>query len=194
MGEQTSYRRRFAVVISIPVLILLAQMNGFFGWSDLNSVHEDVDIATGRIRRTRYLLYGKISESVENSMITQSLSPERLAVAQPEWHRVNTFCGLNHVSPPPHYAFHGAIRTLDMLSDAYNLVFFTGGAKRQVAERVLQSWQSSQDYHDAADYVPAVYQKAIEYHMAGKTSMEADDLPRSQGVFTSRTGRRHEDD
>ena len=99
MGEATFHRRRWVlVIIGVPVLVFLVLMSGLVGWFDLNSVHEDVDIATGRIRRTRYLFYCKIRERIEDSIITKALPPDRLTSARPEWHRVNTFCGLNRLS------------------------------------------------------------------------------------------------
>lgn len=179
MGEATFHRRRWILaIIGVPVIVLLVLMSGLVGWSDLNSVHYDVDISTGRIRRTRYLFYCNISENIEDSVITKALPPDRLSIAQPEWHRVNTFCGVSRVSP--HHGFHGTLGDLRMLAEAQSWISFTDEAKQQVAERVLQLWRSSNRDYDAGEYIMAVYQKADEFHVNGKASMDLAELPGDQ--------------
>src|SRR4051812_3592675 len=103
----------FLLVLSAPLWL---SSLGFFAWSPLNCWHYDVDLHSGRIRYTRYFLFGQVIQRVEDSSLTTVLQPEDLADMQPDWQRVHTFSPGVHNSP--HYTFHGAmsqIRELDLL-------------------------------------------------------------------------------
>lgn len=55
----------FLIVITFIVMIFVLQL-----WLGIYYTNYDIDINTGRIRYTRYLLYCKISEKVKNSTLT----------------------------------------------------------------------------------------------------------------------------
>jgi len=180
MGKRAAYRRRWIfAVIGAPLLVLLILMSGLAGWTDLNSWHEDVDITTGRIRRTRYLFHCKVSESIEDSVVSRALAPEAVANARADWRRVNTFCGMNWISP--HYAFHGALGDLQTLAQAHSFVTFTNEANERVAEEILQRWQASKNDWEAGEYIVAVLGRAITMHVDEKKRMTAGDLPQVAG-------------
>ena len=97
----------------IPVIVVLIVTVPT--WRKLYYRCEDVDIETGRIRCTRYLLYCKISEKIEDSLLTETIG-EFADDVQSDWRRVNKFYPGLHYSP--HYAYHGAfsqIRKVDII-------------------------------------------------------------------------------
>jgi hypothetical protein len=98
-----------------------------------------VDIKSGRIRYSRYLFYCKISEKIEDTILTEELG-EFAEDVQPDWHRVNTFSpGVRH---SPHYAYHGTIGQINKIAMTWQLFPFSDEAKRQVARTILNKWQA----------------------------------------------------
>lgn len=172
--------RRLAIVFLIPVLMLFIAISGIylwtniFLWSELNCRHEDVDIKTGRIRHTRYLLYCRVDEKVEDSILTNALPREAVDGVQPDWRRVNTFSpGVRH---SPHYAYHGAFSQIHHLQIIWTMVPFSDEAKRYVAEQVLRIWQSSGSYFRADDYIHRVFEMASKAHERSRREVTPEDL------------------
>ena len=101
--------RRFWLSVSAllaVVLLVVTVVPFFFQWSPLNCWHEEVDITTGRIRRQWILLFVKVSESIEDTPLSEVVLKGQPPSGTPQWHRVNTFSPGIHYSP--HYRFHGA--------------------------------------------------------------------------------------
>ncbi len=164
----------FLLVLSAPLWLSLL---GFFAWSPLNCWHYDVDIRTGRIRYTRYLLFAQVVQRVEDSTLSKALQPEDLAGGQPNWQRVHTLSP--NVRNSPHYIFHGAmlqIRELDLIWRAGE---FTPAARQSSAKRVLQLWQQSQSDDSVRPYLQALSEIAFRGDSAHKNTDESD-LPTVQ--------------
>lgn len=49
--------RGLLVLVAIPPVLLVFSLFGLFPWSGVNCWQSDVDISSGRIRQTRYLLW-----------------------------------------------------------------------------------------------------------------------------------------
>ena len=146
--------------VIIAVIALCAIYVGPSVWTPLCCKHEHVDIKTGRIRHTQYLLYCRISERIEDSILTKALSPESLEGVQADWRHVNTFSpGLRR---SPHYAYHSAIHQIGMLKMAWEMTHFSDEAKREVAETLLRAWQSDGSDRAGGDYMDEVCDLAIE--------------------------------
>lgn len=90
----------------------------FVPWSELNCRRQEVDTSTGRIRVTRYLLYCKISERIEESVISRVLPPAEVAATRPRWRTVNTFSPGTRNSP--HHAYHSAFYQIRMLESIWD--------------------------------------------------------------------------
>jgi hypothetical protein len=135
----------------IPPALLGLSLLGLFPWSGLNCWQDDIDIASGRIRHTRYLLWAPVGRSVEETPLTRALAPEDLHGKRADWRPVVTLSpGYRH---SPHYRFHSAIsqvRTLELLWDAGRA---TPEARRSDARRVLRMWQQSGGYHEVEGYL-----------------------------------------
>lgn len=145
---------KWTIVLALAVCIGHLAMSIFFPWSPLNCRHQDVDITTGRLRFTRYLLFCKVSERIEPSTLSQALPPDVVAAATPEWHRVNTFSpGVHH---SPHYIFHSAIYQIHILDDIWKMPEFYDlpeELRKQTALHVLALWQHSGNDSLADDYI-----------------------------------------
>ncbi|MFH5805983.1 hypothetical protein [Alienimonas sp. DA493] len=163
-------RQRLAWGVGVAVVTLLCLVSGVFRWSELNCRHEEVDLNSGRVRHTRFLLYCQVGERIEETWLSR-------AVAAPpgpaDWRRVNTFSpGAGH---SPHYQYHSAIHQIDTLALADEILPFTPDARRQVAERLLSSWRTSDD-DETDDYVDEVGRIASARREASAAAVTAADL------------------
>ncbi|MBN2182702.1 MAG: hypothetical protein JW715_12390 [Sedimentisphaerales bacterium] len=143
-------KRTLLIVIIILLMIFIITYPVIFTWSPMCCSHEDVDINTGRIRYIRYLLYCKISEKVENSILTETIVPFD-EDTQPNWKRVNTFSpGVKH---SPHHGYHGAINQIRHVEIIWKLYSFTDDAKKHIAQTVLDKWQADGKYFSVSEYL-----------------------------------------
>lgn len=168
---------RWAVVfvLSAPALLIGASLLGFFPWSPINCSHRDVDIRSGRVRFTRYILWLCVHESVEDSALTRALQPEDFAATIPAWrHAVTLSPGLSH---SPHYIFHSAITQIRELELVWKHAEFTQAARRASAQRILQLWQQGGCDDDARPYLQALGELALDGDSKQRT-IDERDLPR----------------
>jgi hypothetical protein len=139
-----------AVILSVAIFVVPM----FVPWNPINCRHEDVDITSGRMRYTRYLLFCKVSERIEDSPLTKVLALERSATRPPDWRRVNTFSpGVHH---SPHYAFHSASFQILNLAGIWEMAggdWFTEEMRRKTALDILALWQHSGSDSMASDYI-----------------------------------------
>jgi len=178
MAMLSSALRRLGWVLAFGAIAWVAfyfVCSIFFPWSRLNCRHEDVDIRTGRVRYTRYLLYARVSQRIVDSVLTQALPQEAVKDVQPDWHRVNTFSpGLTH---SPHYTYHGGLFTVRLVEQAWQEAVFTERARRQVAETVLRLWQEDGGDVGAKDYAHRVADLAFRAADEGRQQITAAELP-----------------
>lgn len=167
-------KRRVWVTLSIIVsaLTVLLLFSGLFQWSPLNCWHEEVDINTGRIRHTRYLLFCRIGDRMEDTWLSRLANKPNNT---PDWRRVNTYSpGLHH---SPHYQYHGAIHQIKVLEQADAVVPFDPSARRKVADTLLTLWQTTGSYLDDDEFVERVSQIAFELHENGSSVFSFSDVP-----------------
>jgi len=158
--------------LAIPTLIVTFLISGFFEWSPLNCWHDDVDINTGRVRHTRFLLYCAIADRTEDSWLSLAVPNPDIS---PDWRHVNTFSpGVHH---SPHYQFQGAIHQIQTLEVADGTTPFEPEARRKVASKLLASWQLTGSDVEAGEYVEKVAQTAITLNKAGASVFRSSDLP-----------------
>ena len=65
--------RAVLVLVAIPPALMALSLLGLFPWSRVNCSEAEIDIASGRIRHTRYLLGTPISQAVVDSALTKAL-------------------------------------------------------------------------------------------------------------------------
>lgn len=166
MRYRSAWRtRRFrygaAVVVGL-FLIPIVLISGIFTWSPLNNWNDLVDLKSGRIRRTRYILYMKVQDEVRETALSQVLRNNSDASVEPDWHFVNTFSpGSGH---SPHYVFHSALGQINELESMWRVHPFSERAQQQVARRVLDLWQAELDDFHAGDYIAELWNLAAHYH------------------------------
>jgi hypothetical protein len=80
-GERWVWLGVFLLTLSAP---LSASFLGFFPWSPLNCWHYDVDINSGRMRYTRFFLFGQVAQRVEESSLSAALRSDDIAGLQPD--------------------------------------------------------------------------------------------------------------
>ena len=161
------------VVLSSVVLV---SISGIFPWSPANCWHEEIDIRSGRIRCTRYILGFRISERITSTPLSEAAQLAGSLAAIPEWHRVNTFSPGTHHSP--HYAFHGAIGQVRDLSMLWSVTEFTPDAKLESARRLLSAWQHSKNYFNASHYLQALTEFVFAHQkQEHPIPIEVRDLP-----------------
>lgn len=150
--------KTWTIVAAAILLLVLFVVPVFVPWTPINCQHQDVDIMTGRLRYTHFLLFCKVSERIEDSPLTKVLPSDVIATRTPEWHRVNTFSpGVHH---SPHYTFHGAIHQIHTLATLWDMAKnygFQEDLKRKTALDVLAIWQQSGSYFLAGDYIQCLY-------------------------------------
>jgi len=158
--------------LAMALLASLALACGTGCFCDFLSYHEDVDIRTGRVKTTNYLLLLPVCIRTYDTVITRSLPEDKTRDVEPDWQKVNTFYWLWPVSP--HYAYHGATGGLRRLEQATKTIAFTPEALREVALQTTGSWQSGPD--DGTLYLYQVHEAAMTAHSEGKTVFEVSDL------------------
>jgi len=137
------------VVVSVLLLIICYfAVSALFPWTRFNCEYEDIDIRTGRLRLTRYVLFCRISERIEESPLSEAIPAEMVAAEDPQWRRVNTF------TPPgrhsPHHIFHSAIGQINMLARIWEMSEtethgLPANLKQKTARHVLALWQYGDD-------------------------------------------------
>ncbi len=118
------------MLVAVPPLLLALSMLGRFPWSGVNCWQDDIDITSGRIRQTRYLLWIPVQRFVRDSALTKAARPEAATLSGPDWHPVVTLSpGLRH---SPHYAFHGATDQIRELEFCWECGKMTPAARKEI--------------------------------------------------------------
>ena len=159
----------------LPLLAIALAVSGIFPYSQLNCWTEDVDLVTGRIRNQRYMLTYKISESTQDSWLTESLDPKSIENTLPKWRRAGTFSPFHAVSPQ--HTYNGTMEQIRTLQGISQRVPFDPDARRTVAQRVLGMWRSSGSAKRAQGYVDALAETAQELTKTPGASITTADLP-----------------
>ncbi|MEX1016852.1 MAG: hypothetical protein WDZ31_08900 [Phycisphaeraceae bacterium] len=168
------HRTKLRFAIGLPAFVagvLLVLTSGIFVWSPLNCWHEEIDINSGRLRTTRYLLYVKVADETQQTWVSRAISQP---VGPADWHRVNTFSPGTGNSP--HYLYHSAISQIRSFEQLDALLPFEPAAKKQVAVAVLQHWHQGTDHH-VDPYLGEVSDTVFALVDAGADRVTVADLP-----------------
>jgi hypothetical protein len=166
--------RALLVLVAVPPILLALSLFGLFPWSGVNCWQNDIDITSGRIRYTRYLLWIPVQRSVSDSALTNVVAPAMNTDSRADWQPVVTLSpGLHH---SPHYRFHGAIHQIQELEFSWVFGKMTPAARKESARQVLRLWQQDLSYMRATNYIQAVWERAQDAEKKGKV-IDAGDLP-----------------
>jgi hypothetical protein len=150
-------KKRLLIAI-IPVVILLAGplvIPRLTPWSAINCRDQEINIKTGQARYSRYLWYIRMSERVEDTILSKVLGGESVDVADiAPWHMVNRFSpGLHH---SPHYRFHGALSQTREIELLFEMLAPDAQRKEQIVRDLLTLWQTTGSYFGAKPYLMAL--------------------------------------
>lgn len=165
-------RRRIAIGAVVLTLVVLFFVSGVVRWSPLNCWNDYIDINSGRVRHTWFLLYCKVGDRTEETWLSQASDGPS---PSPNWRCVNTFSPFVHYSP--HYRYHGAIYQLNRLAALEELVPFDPAARRKVARSLLAQWQSTGSDSGAYQYLGDVERVVCSLHDNGASVVTVSDLP-----------------
>jgi hypothetical protein len=117
----------------------------------INRHDSEINIKTGQARYWRHLWYIKISEWVEDTVLSKVLNGESVEVADiAPWRTVNTS------SPGSHYflhpRFHGALFQAHEIELLFEMLEPNAERKKQIVRELLTLWQTHGDYFEASRY------------------------------------------
>lgn len=119
-------------------------------WTKLNCTDQEMDINSGRLRFSRYVLFCRVSQRIEDSPLSTALPPDAHPRGYPEWQHVNRFSpGVHH---SPHFAFHSGIFQIRSLVDAWEMLRLTPNLRQRTALHVLALWK-----HEGRDSLASRY-------------------------------------
>lgn len=166
--------RSLITLAAIPPGLLVLSFLGFFPWSGVNCLEDEIDINSGRIRKTFYLLWVPVQRSVTDSALTKAVAPETGSGSKADWQPVVTLSPGLHYSP--HYRFHGAIHQIRELELCWEAGKMTAAARRETAKNVLHLWRQTGRYHRAGEYIESVWELARQAEDSGHV-VDLAELP-----------------
>ena len=169
LHQRRNLRRLALLILSAAILVLLVLSFPQVIYRRI----DEIDIRSGRVRSTRYVLFLRTGSSVVETPLSRALPAE--PEGTPDWQLVNTFDGWSGVSP--HHAYHGAINQTQHVALLWQLVPFDAEAKQMVAANVLKRWQADGGYWGADRYLIAVDEAASEHFIGGQGPVSADQVP-----------------
>jgi len=150
---------RRAILLSIGFLLFLFAtliLLPSFGFERMNAELQEVDIANGKIRFTRYLFYVPISSKEQETSISRILPPAQRGL--PKWHPVNLFYAGSKISS--HYRFHSAINQIDRIELAWSVSNISDTEKMVYAQRIVSAWQHGMRDLNAGPIVDEIEEQA----------------------------------
>jgi hypothetical protein len=138
------------VVLGLLLITILSCV-GCFPDTTINCWQDEVDIHTGRIRYSYFLLCVPVVRYVQDSALTRALSEEEQNSQVRQWRTVTRISPGKNYSP--HYFYHGAIFQIKELEYTWDALRLTTPARRESARRVLKAWQQDGNYWKVQEYI-----------------------------------------
>jgi len=141
---------RTSVVVLVCAVAVFATMTelGMLRWSPVCCWCDEVDIQSGRTRRTYFVAYCCVSAREQDSLLSRVATPTN---REPEWHRVNTFSPLTDFSCP--HNFNDAFVQIEMVSALAERNTLPPDEHTEVADKVLEMWRANKSDHGAMTYL-----------------------------------------
>src|SRR5262245_32956245 len=149
-----SKRLRYVTTITLIFLTIAVAtciiLPIFMPWTKLNCTDQELDINSGRLRFSQYVLFCRVSQRIEDSPLSSALPPDTFSRGDAEWRHVNRFSpGVHH---SPHFAFHSGIFQIRSLADAWEMQRLTPDLRQRTALHVLALWK-----HEGSDGLASAY-------------------------------------
>ncbi len=154
---------------AIVVLLLLLLPQPWVSWGS------EVDINSGRVRESTWVVGIPIKQHVEETWVSQAAEP----LGQPDWHYAVTHDWWNHVSP--HYRYHTALAQMETIKLMDGLVPWDDQAQAKAAHDLLGCWQTGSD-NTADEYIVRLEAMLSQKLAApkGQRRVSVEDLTEAQ--------------
>jgi hypothetical protein len=177
MPRRAWWKRRALIRIYIGIALLAAILIVWDQFPWLIREHDiDVDLQTGRIRETRYVLCIPIKKQIIETPLSLALPANERDAARPDWQRALTFHGTSGICVGGQS--EKAPTQIHTLGILWQLNSYAPEAREKMARTVLRIWQRG-DYHDVSKYLDSV--DALAEKVASKRGttrpINADELP-----------------
>lgn len=141
---------RTSVVIVVCAAVVFATMTelGMLRWSPVCCWCDEVDVQSGRTRRTVFVAYCCVYAAEQDSSLSRVATPTN---RDPEWHRVNTFSPLTNFSCP--HNFNDAFFQMEMVSALAERNTLPPEEHTELADKVLNFWRTDKADHQAMTYL-----------------------------------------
>lgn len=168
-------RRLVLVLLSIAGAILACTLP--FGPTGISRtrLHEEVDLTSGRLRRTDYVLFFRTRQRVQETPLPLSNPNPPAPATTPNWYLSRALADGHSILPHwGHRSPVGQVRALDVL---FYFPTLTTDARQQVAATVLSLWQSPDGFRKADDYIKSIEAVAVPAMDDPSRRLTAADLP-----------------
>ena len=107
-------------------------------WNEVNCVHHDINIVTGKQRTTRMFWYLPVSEKIEGTPLSRALAETEPAPSD-AWRRAWTDCHSQGHSP--HYAYHSALHQVKVFDQLSRELEYGPARRARLARAIVHTWQ-----------------------------------------------------
>ena len=150
----------------------------------LRRLHEEVDLNSGRIRRTHYVLLFQTSQHIEQTALSKSQANP--PASGPNWRLSRAMGGGRSIGT--HWGYRSPLTQVRILEALWEVGDLTDEAKQQVADTVLALWHSEGGLKEADDYLRSIEDVVTELQDAPlRRRITPADLP-SRGSATRPNG------
>ena len=138
---------------------------------DVLSCHDDLDIRTGRIRTTGYVVFMPLCSTTKDTVITKALPKAQVQDNKPEWRRINTYYWLVPVSP--YHEYHNAFGAIRRFQAVTSRICFSRAALCYVASQTVKLWE---ECDQGSGYLATICDWAEEAEREGKRVFDVADV------------------
>jgi hypothetical protein len=150
MSKRFKYLVLGLLTLLAILTVILFIVPVFMPWTRLNCSDQELDINSGRLRFSRYVLFYRVYQRIEDSRLTKAL-PADLLRPEAEWYMVNRFSpGIHH---SPHYIFHGGIHQIRTLETTWKMLNLSSDIRQRTASHVLALWNHAGNDSLAGYYI-----------------------------------------
>ena len=135
-----------ALLVALPFIVPL-----FSSWSRINVTESEIDLLSGRVRRTVYLYWLNVGESYYDTPLSKELHNGQLCNSEGTWVPYGS-SGI-YVKHSPHYAYHGALFQAKQLEMIWVMNETETSQRKKQGSELLGLWRSNNSDEEGGDYI-----------------------------------------
>lgn len=149
----------------------------------MNCTHHEINIKTGQVRFTRYIWFIKVSERVEDTVLSLALEGEKVDVSDVEPWRIGATYSPG-VLRSPQYGFTLGLLEIEQLKKFDEIIGLTSVPKREISAMILTLWQQDGNCRSAQKYLNGIIDKGLEiYEQDSQSSTGQPESVRQSGIL-----------